>query len=205
MNKFTDSEVQVDEQKRSGRADGPSAAVKLRAMKRDRFTCTYCGVTGAEAELEIDHIIPVSRGGSHHISNLTTACRSCNQKKGDRGMIPAKRTQEGRRVADHPLAGLYVHIRNENGCIEQQGHVLGVDGDIALVQLFSWIDGEPTQVVSFQKAFLYSERCTLYQFEDVWVGKAEAEQQAEYEQEKKEERRFKLVNLFNFANTHANQ
>jgi len=68
----------------SARKGGPSAAVRIRVMKRDRFRCTYCGVPGTDAELEVDHIIAVSRGGSHHMSNLTTACRKCNQSKGDR-------------------------------------------------------------------------------------------------------------------------
>src|ERR1700731_2001398 len=65
------------------RLESPSAAVRIRAMKRDRFRCTYCGAPGTHAELEVDHIIPCSKGGSHHISNLTTACRKCNQKKSD--------------------------------------------------------------------------------------------------------------------------
>jgi hypothetical protein len=63
---------------------GPSAAVRIRVMKRDRFRCTYCGTPGTDAELEVDHIIAFARGGSHHMSNLTTACRRCNQSKGDR-------------------------------------------------------------------------------------------------------------------------
>jgi hypothetical protein len=33
----------------SERKDGPSAAVKLRVFKRDRFRCTYCDVSGNEA------------------------------------------------------------------------------------------------------------------------------------------------------------
>ncbi len=72
------------------RGDGPSAAVRIRVMKRDRFRCTYCGAPGTDVELEIDHIIAVARGGSHHISNLTTACRNCNQTKGA-GDAPAAR------------------------------------------------------------------------------------------------------------------
>lgn len=43
--------------------------------------CVYCGVTGLP--LELDHIHPSSRGGSDRISNLVTACRSCNQRKGN--------------------------------------------------------------------------------------------------------------------------
>lgn len=66
------------------RNDSPSAAVILRVFKRDRFQCTYCGAPGTDAELQADHIIAVSKGGSHHISNLTTACRVCNQSKGNR-------------------------------------------------------------------------------------------------------------------------
>ena len=35
------------------------------------------------AELEIEHIVPRSKGGSNRVSNLTLACTSCNQKKGN--------------------------------------------------------------------------------------------------------------------------
>ena len=45
-------------------------------------TCAYCGATGVA--LEIEHIHPKSRGGSNRISNLTLACRPCNQKKGSK-------------------------------------------------------------------------------------------------------------------------
>lgn len=41
--------------------------------------CAYCGKE--DVQLEVEHIIPKSRGGSNRISNLTLACRSCNLKK----------------------------------------------------------------------------------------------------------------------------
>ncbi len=44
--------------------------------------CAYCGVTGVP--LEVEHIIPRSRGGSNRVSNLTLACHSCNETKGAR-------------------------------------------------------------------------------------------------------------------------
>jgi 5-methylcytosine-specific restriction endonuclease McrA len=44
--------------------------------------CAYCGKTGVP--LEVEHIVPKIRGGSDRVSNLTLACRSCNQKKGSR-------------------------------------------------------------------------------------------------------------------------
>lgn len=44
--------------------------------------CAYCGLEGVP--LEIEHIIPHSRGGSDRVSNLTLACQECNQRKGKR-------------------------------------------------------------------------------------------------------------------------
>lgn len=43
--------------------------------------CVYCG---SAERLTIDHATPVSRGGENHWSNLTTACLSCNDRKGTR-------------------------------------------------------------------------------------------------------------------------
>jgi 5-methylcytosine-specific restriction endonuclease McrA len=45
-------------------------------------TCGYCGVT--DTRLEVEHITPRSKGGSDRVSNLTIACVSCNQTKGNR-------------------------------------------------------------------------------------------------------------------------
>lgn len=53
--------------------------VRSRIFKRDDYTCGYCGERGGR--LECDHIIPVSRGGSHDDNNLRTACFKCNRSK----------------------------------------------------------------------------------------------------------------------------
>ncbi|OBS08978.1 HNH endonuclease [Acidihalobacter prosperus] len=44
--------------------------------------CAYCGAENVP--LEIEHIVPKSRGGSDRVSNLALACRACNQAKGNR-------------------------------------------------------------------------------------------------------------------------
>jgi HNH endonuclease len=49
---------------------------------RDGFQCSGCGVHAAAAALTIDHIHPVSLGGTNDESNLQTLCRSCNSSKG---------------------------------------------------------------------------------------------------------------------------
>ena len=57
-------------------------ALRQAVYERDNFTCQYCGFHASEKELEIDHIVPVSRGGTNDIDNLRTSCSKCNKKKG---------------------------------------------------------------------------------------------------------------------------
>lgn len=42
--------------------------------------CAYCGIE--KVPLQVEHVIPRSRGGSDRVSNLALACGSCNRKKG---------------------------------------------------------------------------------------------------------------------------
>ena len=48
-------------------------------FKRDGFKCQYCGT---EKELTLDHLVPKAKGGKTTWSNLVTACKACNSKKG---------------------------------------------------------------------------------------------------------------------------
>ena len=59
-------------------------ALRTKILKRDRSTCQACGARAPEVELEVDHIIPVSKGGTDDEKNLTTKCRDCNRGKSDR-------------------------------------------------------------------------------------------------------------------------
>lgn len=51
-------------------------------MLRDAHQCQYCGCRPAVRELNIDHVLPRSRGGADSWENLVTACRVCNLRKG---------------------------------------------------------------------------------------------------------------------------
>ena len=61
-----------------------SSKLRFEVFRRDKFVCQYCGACGPNVELEIDHIIPVSRGGTDDKDNLKTACFDCNRGKGDK-------------------------------------------------------------------------------------------------------------------------
>jgi 5-methylcytosine-specific restriction endonuclease McrA len=54
--------------------------IREEIFTRDGHVCAYCGDT--DGPHEIDHICPVSRGGSNDPSNLTVACVPCNRSKG---------------------------------------------------------------------------------------------------------------------------
>ena len=54
-------------------------------FKRDKYTCQYCGYHSKNPKkLTIDHIHPKCKGGGTQWTNLTTACSSCNIKKGNK-------------------------------------------------------------------------------------------------------------------------
>lgn len=53
-------------------------------FRRDRHTCAYCGDAFAPRDLSCDHVIPRVQGGRDVWTNVVTACKSCNQRKGGR-------------------------------------------------------------------------------------------------------------------------
>ncbi len=58
-------------------------------MLRDGFQCQYCGRRPHQRELNIDHVVPRSRGGLDSWENLVISCRTCNLKKGRRTPLEA--------------------------------------------------------------------------------------------------------------------
>lgn len=48
------------------------------------YLCGYCFKPVTKSKMEVDHIIPFSKGGTNHISNLTASCMKCNRAKSDK-------------------------------------------------------------------------------------------------------------------------
>lgn len=57
---------------------------RLNVFVRDGFTCQYCRVTFDKRELNLDHVMPRSRGGATSWDNVVTSCYPCNQQKAGR-------------------------------------------------------------------------------------------------------------------------
>lgn len=62
-----------------------TSKLRQQIKERDHFTCCLCGVSVRDEPhllLEIDHIVPVSKGGLTTEGNLQTLCWRCNRSKG---------------------------------------------------------------------------------------------------------------------------
>lgn len=59
-----------------------STRTRFEVLKRDGFTCQYCGRKAPNVELHVDHVQAVVRGGKNDMDNLTSACADCNLGKG---------------------------------------------------------------------------------------------------------------------------
>lgn len=58
-----------------------SIRTRFLVFKRDQFTCVLCSRSGRGVKLELDHKIPLSKGGSNNNDNLQTLCFECNRGK----------------------------------------------------------------------------------------------------------------------------
>ena len=92
----------------------PRSPVRLsrrNIFRRDAHTCQYCGETPPLKDLNIDHVVPRSRGGRSTWDNLVASCHDCNRRKGGQllaecGMEPANKPRRPRwNVAVHLAAG----------------------------------------------------------------------------------------------------
>ena len=56
-------------------------SVRYQVLKRAGGRCELCGASHTEVQLDVDHIVPRSKGGPNDISNLQALCRTCNAQK----------------------------------------------------------------------------------------------------------------------------
>jgi hypothetical protein len=107
------SQVRVPRVLRLQRYDrAPRVAVRLtrrNLMIRDQFQCQYCGRRPSVRELNVDHVVPRSRGGLDSWENLVVSCRTCNLRKGRR--TPAEANMALLSVPHHPRWSTATQIR----------------------------------------------------------------------------------------------
>ena len=58
--------------------------ILIRVIRRDNSMCQKCSKILLDRDIEIDHIIPLSKGGATIESNLQVLCFDCNRSKGSK-------------------------------------------------------------------------------------------------------------------------
>lgn len=138
-------------------------SVRFSVFRRDNFTCRYCGKSSPEVVLHCDHAISVKNGGSDDESNLVTACIDCNLGKSAKSVVRkidmAPESQEG-------LVGLWGHTFDQDGEIKWQFKIVRKADQFHVCQLFSWLDGGPTECKLIETPILAQE-CKLYNSTDL--------------------------------------
>jgi uncharacterized protein (DUF2249 family) len=143
-------------------------------MQRDCFRCQYCGRSSHDgATLHVDHVTPKIDGGSDDDGNLLTACSDCNLGKSATHVVPDEdpsvRTNE--QLSDEKTETFGLSY-NSDGYIQWQFLVKSSDNHAATLQLFSWMDGRPTDTVTKPWSWI-KENCSLFQDEAEWRAHAE--------------------------------
>ncbi|WP_156193436.1 HNH endonuclease [Corynebacterium kalinowskii] len=81
--------------------------LRLKILRRDRYTCQRCGTKAGP--FEVDHITAVAFGGTDDESNLQTLCSRCHAPKTQAEKIEGiRRRNERRRLPQKPHPGLKV-------------------------------------------------------------------------------------------------
>ena len=78
-------------------------------VKRDRYTCQYCGKKLTASQITIDHVLPRAQGGITSFTNCVVCCQLCNNKKADKtpeqaGMVLLRKPTHPSFSAHHYVA-----------------------------------------------------------------------------------------------------
>jgi len=103
-----------------GRVDGATFTPPLTnslLFARDQQVCMYCGIDFPIRDLSRDHVIPTSRGGHDRWTNCVTACRRCNNRKGDK--TPEQANMELLAIPFAPNRYEFFYLSNRDVLVDQ--------------------------------------------------------------------------------------
>ena len=67
--------------RRSITRNGDVTTLQLMELEQNAKVCYWCNISLKKVKVHIDHYVPLSKGGSHTLSNLVVSCPKCNQTK----------------------------------------------------------------------------------------------------------------------------
>lgn len=110
-------------------------------FKRDGYKCRECGAGKDETSLEIDHIVPVAKGGTNNINNLQTLCRECNRMKhtdewvgGETDLETVKQELDSLKNQIKKVKNNLRQTNNENDRIEYKYQLMKLEERLPIVE-----------------------------------------------------------------------
>ncbi|MBE6509534.1 MAG: hypothetical protein E7Z77_09015 [Methanobrevibacter sp.] len=110
-------------------------------FKRDGYKCRECGAGKDETSLEIDHIVPVAKGGTNNINNLQTLCRECNRMKhtdewvgGETDLETVKQELDSLKNQIKKVKNNLRQTNNENDRIEYKYRLMKLEERLPIVE-----------------------------------------------------------------------
>lgn len=97
-------------------ADPVPDSIRYKVLKAGKQRCALCGITAKERMLDVDHIIPRSRGGSSKEENLQVLCAKCNRSKGNKDDTDFRDADKNDKDLNCPFCGK-VNIVAENNSV----------------------------------------------------------------------------------------
>ncbi len=84
INEYVDRTLRLPWYNRRGSREHIPGKLRYDVLAKSGGICVACGASARQRALEVDHIVPVNRGGTSDISNLQALCYRCNAQKKDR-------------------------------------------------------------------------------------------------------------------------
>lgn len=159
-----------------------SKKIRFEIFNRDGFTCHYCGAHPPESILQIDHIIPVSKGGTNDPENLITSCQSCNIGKGanlldktelkiDEKIKDIEESEEQIKQYNEVIQRRNQRIKNESWAIAELlfsgSKEKGIEGDFfnSIRKFISMIGfAECADAVEITDTFIFKKRADKFKY-----------------------------------------
>jgi len=89
-------------------------SLRYKVLKKSNHRCELCGATKYDRPLDVDHIIPRSKGGSSDESNLQVLCSKCNRSKRNTDDTDFRNTEFIDKVKDCPFCGSVKKVAKNN-------------------------------------------------------------------------------------------
>lgn len=120
---------------------------KQAVRERDQRRCVNCHRDGSDITLDVHHIVPRGRGGSHRLSNMITLCRQCHDAAHGKAMAPCVTFE--RRPMDEDVFELFLSwmdtpMLNEVAMFHRDGYWFVPKGDME--HLIKLLNGEQEDI-----------------------------------------------------------